>query len=84
VNPITLRGLPPAVAGAIRRRAGERKLSLNKAVISLLEEGLGIRERASTTYHDLDSLGGAWVREEADAFEASLREQRAVDPDVWR
>lgn len=84
MNPITLRGLPPAVAGAIRRRARERKMSLNKAVISLLEEGLGLKERAATLYDDLDHLGGSWAREEAEAFEAALREQRGVDPDVWR
>ena len=84
MNPITLRNLPPAVASAIRRRAMEKKTSLNKAVISLLEEGLGVRQRAATAYHDLDDLAGSWVREEAETFEAALREQRTIDRDVWR
>ena len=84
MNPITLRNLPPAVASAIRRRAMDKRMSLNKAVISLLEEGLGVRQRAATVYHDLDDLAGSWVREEAETFEAALREQRTIDRDVWR
>ena len=84
MDPITLRNLPPAVASAIRRRAMAKKTSLNKAVISLLEEGLGVRQRAGTAYHDLDDLAGSWVREEAETFEAALREQRTIDRNVWR
>ena len=84
MNPITLRNLPPAVASAIRRRAMDKRMSLNKAVISLLEEGLGVRQRAATVYHDLDDLAGSWVREEAETFEAALREQRTIDRNVWR
>ena len=84
MNPITLRNLPPAVASTIRRRVREKRMSFNRAVISLLEEGLGLRERAATMYHELDDLGGVWAREEAETFQAALREQRTIDPDVWR
>ena len=81
---LTLRNLPPHVARAITRRAAELKTSLNKAVISLLEEGLGVREVPAARYHELDELSGSWAREEAAEFEAALREQRTIDPDVWR
>lgn len=72
------------MANAVRRRARQKGTSLNKAVIDLLEEGLGVRRRAVSVYHELDSLAGSWVREEAEAFDAALREQRTIDPDLWR
>ena len=81
---LTLRNLPPHVARAITRRASELKTSLNKAVISMLEDGLGVHEAPTARYHDLDELSGSWAREEAAEFEAVLREQRTIDPDVWR
>ena len=81
---ITLRNLPPHVINAIRRRAKERRISLNRAVITLLEEGLGVGSQTDATYHELDDLGGSWAREEAAAFDTALREQRSIDPDVWR
>ncbi len=83
---VTLRNLPPELANAIRRRAKERGSSLNKAVISLLEErfGKGGRKRERAVYHDLDALAGLWSKEEAARFETALRDQRAIDPDVWR
>ncbi len=84
MRPITLRNLPQHVARAVTRRAAERRTSLNKAVISLLEEVLGSRALPAARYHDLDELSGSWAREEAAEFDATLRDQRAIDPDVWR
>ena len=86
VNLVTLRNLPPELVNAIRRRAKEQGSSLNKAVISLLQESLGKGRRKAdrAVHHDLDALAGAWSKEEAARFEAALREQRAIDPDVWR
>ena len=34
--------------------------------------------------HDLDHLAGTWSRKEAAAFESALREQRKIDPELWR
>lgn len=42
------------------------------------------RGRKRTVHHDLDALAGAWSKEEAANFEAVLREQRSIDPDVWK
>ncbi len=86
VKIVTLRKLPPEVSKVVQRRATERGTSINKAVISLLEEAAGIRrkEQRSTLYHDLDALAGSWTREEAATFEAALRKQRRVDPELWQ
>lgn len=81
---LTLRNLPPHLASAISRRAQERGTSLTRAVISLLEDALGAKQDMGPRFHDLDDLAGSWAREEAAAFEEALREQRAIDQDVWR
>ena len=81
---ITIRNMPPQIGQAIRKRAGEKGVSLNKAVISLLEEGLGLGKRKrETIHHDLDHLSGTWSEEEAAIFERSLARARAIDKEVW-
>ena len=83
---ITLRNLPPELARIIRRKAEERGISLNKAVISLMEESLGLRDKkkGGVLHHDLDSLAGSWTKEEARAFENALAHQRGIEPDLWK
>jgi hypothetical protein len=86
VKVVTLRKVPPEVSKVVQRRARERGTSINKAVISLLEEAVGIRRKAHgpTLYHDLDALAGSWTKEEAATFEEVLRKQRRVDPELWQ
>jgi len=84
MDAITLRKLPPRVAEAVLRRAAERKTSLNRAVIGLLEESAGVAASAGAPeFHELDELCGAWSRAEARAFDRALGEQRRLDTDVW-
>ena len=82
---VTLRNLPPELARIIRRKASEKRTSVNKAVISLLEEGTGLRgtKKDQPLHHDLDALAGSWTKEEAVAFDKALALQRAIDPDLW-
>ena len=84
---ITLRNLPPELAKTIRQKAEQQGTSINKAVINLLEEGTGIRDKKNgkkSLHHDLDSLAGSWTKEEAEEFDKSLASQRAIDLDLWR
>jgi hypothetical protein len=84
---VTLRSLPPNVAEAIRKEANRKGMSLNKAVISLLENRLGVREKKKsrqTRHHDLDHLAGSWSKKEAGEFDKYLADQRTIDPDLWK
>jgi len=81
---ITVRNLPPAVAKAVRDRARKEKLSLNRAVIRLLEEATGEKRGIKAVHHDLDHLAGTWSEEEYQQFMAALAEQRQVDPEMWK
>ena len=82
----TLRNLPPDVARTVQRRAKQKKTSVNKAVIELLEESAGgkAKKKAPIRYHDLDHLVGTWTNEEADAFDKIVRSFRTIDPDLWK
>ena len=85
MNAITVRNLPPAVAKAVQERARKEKLSLNKAIIRLLEEATGAgKSKKRVVHHDLDRFFGTWTKEEADAFDEALREQRQIDPEMWK
>ena len=84
---ITVRNLPPRVEKAIRAKAKRERRSLNQTVVSLLEEATAVKAKPKDTkptiHHDLDHMFGVWSREEADEFDASLKESRAVDPKDW-
>lgn len=86
MKPITVRNLPPEIARAIRDKSRKERRSLNQTVISLLEEATGAtpKSRPPTVHHDLDHLFGVWTKEEADEFDAYLKESRSViDPKDW-
>ena len=83
---VTLRNLPPEITRIIRQKADERRTSINKVVISLLEKSAGVQRKTRETivHHDLDALAGSWTREEAAGFNRTLAKQRAIDPDLWQ
>jgi hypothetical protein len=82
---ITLRNIPSDLDKTIRQRARRKRVSVNKAVIGLLEEHLTqAATKRADLYHDLDDLCGTWTKDTADAFDQVLAKQRAIDPDLWK
>ncbi|MBI4483238.1 MAG: hypothetical protein HY652_10140 [Acidobacteria bacterium] len=83
---VTLRNLPPELVRRIRRKAREKHLSINKTVIGLLGENMGMtrKKKDQALHHDLDSLAGSWTKEEASAFDQALTRQRSIDPELWK
>ena len=75
--------MPAEVAAKIRRRAKQRGLSLNGAVISA--EALDARGSAGgPPYHDLDDLAGSWSAEEAAGFDRALAALRGIDAELGK
>lgn len=84
---LTVRGIPADIERVIKREAKEKKLSLNKALLSLLEKATGKNVNTNsrkTVYHDLDRFSGAWTKAEEKAFVKSLGLQRKVDEALWK
>lgn len=85
MNAITVRHLPPELARVIRQKAKKEKTSLNRAVISLLESAAGIsKPRADEVHTDLDRFFGCMPKEEANELDAAIREQRHIEPEMWK
>jgi len=76
---ISLRNLSPEVERTIQEMSRREGISLNKATLRLLEGSLRKPARNS----DFEEFCGAWSNEEADSFDASLREMRQIDPSDW-
>ena len=72
---------------AIKHKAKRGRVSLNRAVVGLLEEATGQprnKPRAKKALrYDLYKFSGSWTKEEADEFDAHLNDQRKVDPKDW-
>jgi len=81
---MTLRNPPETVTKAIKKRAVEKGLSINKAVISLLEDIAEKDDTKRNVYHDLDHLAGRWSKDEAEKIEKAVKEQRSIDKDLWK
>jgi len=83
---LTLRNVPEDLMQIFKRRAQEQHTSLNKAVIGLLLEKFDLsRKKEPVVHDDLDAwLAKSWTKEEADEFDACLRDQRRIDPRDWQ
>ena len=84
---ITLRNLPSELERTVRKEAERRRISINKAVISLLERKAEAHKKAKTKareYDDLEALAGSWTKKEAAEFDRALAAQRTVDPELWK
>lgn len=76
----TIRGIPPAVDGAIRERARVDGKSLNEAAVDALAEGAGMAG-APRKRRDLGGIAGTWKADKG--VESALAAQDRVDEDLW-
>lgn len=77
----TIRGIPPAVDKAIRRRARAAGKSLNEVAIEALSEGVGLGA-ARRKRRDLSDLIASWKPDKE--LETELEAQRVIDDELWR
>jgi len=76
----TIRNVPMSVDRALRRKAAERKVSLNAVVLRALEAEAGVAP-TPRAHHDLDSFFGTWIADPK--VDRALKDQRRVDPADW-
>lgn len=78
---LTIRNLPPDVADALDREKRRRGESLNRTVIELLSQGLGV---GGTRSNVLAGLAGKWSEEEFRQFENAVAPFGEINPELWR
>lgn len=76
----TIRRVPASVDAALRAKARRQRRSLNAVALDALRTGAGVAEKVG--YHDLDSFFGSWVNDAA--TDKALKDQRKIDPDLWK
>ena len=84
---LTVRGISIELHHALRSRAGDRDLSINRYVLAILQRAVGQtggRHQTEVEFHDLDHLAGTWTQQELGDFEKHLVAQRPVDEELWR
>jgi hypothetical protein len=82
---LTIRSIGSRLRAALEQEATRRGQSLNKTVLALLAERLGLADSAPPVEHDdLDELAGTWSKSEASRFDEALQSQRQVDPKLWQ
>ncbi len=86
MKPVTLRNVPKEIAKEIERRAQIQRISMNRAVITLLEDAMGSAGSPKTraVHHDLDHLSGKWTKSNAAQLHKNLSAVRKVDKDLWQ
>jgi hypothetical protein len=77
----TLRNVPVPLDQALRERAERQGKSLNEVTIDALLEAFGLT-REPVKRRDLSDVSGTW--RDDPAIDEALRDQRRVDPDLWR
>ena len=80
---ITIRSVSPELSEALEEEKLSRGTSLNRTVLDLLEQVLGIgagRRRSN----GLAALAGTWSQEDLERFEAAVEDQERVDEKLWR
>jgi hypothetical protein len=76
----TIRSVPARVDRALRRKARERGISLNRLALEALVSEAGVGPETATK-HDLDRFFGTWVKDEK--VDEALADQRRVDLKDW-
>jgi len=79
---LTVRNLPNEVARALSEEKRRRGLSLNRTVIELLGQSLGVAK--SRRSNGLEKLAGSWSEADLAEFEAAVADTRTIDEEMWR
>ena len=72
--------MPPALDQVLRAKAREEGRSLNEVAIETLRRAMGLGEEREVQ-RSLRGIRGTWQEDEE--FDAALRDQHQVDPDLW-
>jgi len=85
---ISLRGVDTALREALAAEARRRGLSLNRALLALLREAVGLDDRrgggAKRRFGDLDHLAGTWDAATAKGVLKETAKLRRIDGELWR
>lgn len=80
---LTIRQVPPEISDALESEKRRRGTSLNRTVLDLLAQALGVGRPGRRT-NGLGALAGTWTEEEFQAFEKAIEFTEQIDEELWR
>ena len=82
---MTIRGLDDLTVKALKERAKKEGSSINAALIKLVQENLGIKNKKRTVvYNDLDHLAGTWSDKDCKEILQATADFEKIDKDLWK
>ena len=84
---LTIRNVGADLHQAVKDEAQRQGLSINRYVLHVIREAVGLGDGYSTQtneFHDLDHLAGTWTEEDYRQFEEALNSQRKIDEGLWQ
>ncbi len=77
----TIRNISKRLDKALRAKAKAEGKSLNTAAVEAMEVAMGVAGKP-VKQRDISFLAGTWVEEAA--FDDAIKEQRRIDPEMWK
>lgn len=80
---LTIRRVPSELANALEAEKRRRGASLNRTVLDLLAQALGV-EHAGRRSNGLARFSGTWTQQEFEEFEKAIEFTEQIDEELWR
>ena len=80
---MTIRGVPPELAAALEAEKRRRGLSLNRTVLSLIGETLGVSKYQRRS-NGLRRLSGSWSEDEFRCFGEDVSSFDRIEEELWK
>ena len=80
---MTIRNVPPDLAAALDGERRRRGLSLNRTVLELMRQALGLGEGRPHS-NGLRHMAGTWSEAEFRQFEKNVAPFARIDDEIWR
>ena len=81
---MTIRNVSDELAAALEIEKRRRSLSLNRTVLALMGEALGVPDRRGARSNGLRRLAGSWSEEEFRRFEEAVAPFGEIDRELWK
>ena len=82
---LSLRGLKEDLSENLKKISRKEGTSLNKTVLKLLEDSVGLRRRKRVNiYQDLDELAGTWSSRDEKEFRGKIKYFESIDQEIWK
>ncbi len=81
---ITVRGIDEEISSKLKQLAKKENKSVNKFILDIIKQNIGMKKRYRKEHHDLDHLFGQWTNDEFEKIQEIIESQRKIDIDLWK